>query len=122
MAATRVELHVEQQRMARCWGAFFTAAVLIAAWSDLCGIAHGQLRIVTYNIHRGRGLDRRTRPERIAEVLQALDADVIALQEVIGPGRTSAGHAEIIGAALGMGWIMGPVRELRQHQSSRLCA
>lgn len=74
------------------------------------------LRIVTYNIHRGRGLDRRTRPERVAEVLQALEADVIALQEVIGPGRTSAGHAELIGAALGMGWIMGPVRELRQHQ------
>ncbi len=74
------------------------------------------LRIVTYNIHRGRGLDRRTRPERIAEVLQALNADVIALQEVIGPGRSSAGHAETIGAALGMGWIMGPVRELRQHQ------
>jgi endonuclease/exonuclease/phosphatase family metal-dependent hydrolase len=74
------------------------------------------LRVVTYNIHRGRGLDRRTRPERIAEVLQGLDADIIALQEVIGPGRSSAGHAELIGAALGMGWIMGPVRELRQHQ------
>lgn len=74
------------------------------------------LRIVTYNIHRGRGLDRRTRPERIAEVLQALNPDIIALQEVIGPGRTSAGHAELIGAALGMGWIMGPIRELRNHQ------
>lgn len=74
------------------------------------------LRVVTYNIHRGRGLDRRTRPERIAEVLQALNPDIIALQEVVGPGRTSAGHAEIIGAALGMGWIMGPVRELRSHQ------
>lgn len=74
------------------------------------------LRIVTYNIHRGRGLDRRTRPERIAEVLQALNPDIIALQEVIGPGRTTAGHAELIGAALGMGWIMGPIRELRNHQ------
>ncbi len=74
------------------------------------------LRIVTYNIHRGRGLDRRTRPERIAEVLQALSPDIIALQEVIGPGRSTAGHAEIIGAALGMGWIMGPIRELRGHQ------
>jgi endonuclease/exonuclease/phosphatase family metal-dependent hydrolase len=74
------------------------------------------LRIVTYNIHRGRGLDRRTRPERIAEVLQALNPDIIALQEVIGPGRATAGHAEIIGAALGMGWIMGPIRELRNHQ------
>lgn len=74
------------------------------------------LRVVTYNIHRGRGLDRRTRPERIAEVLGALDADIIALQEVIGPGLAGAGHAEVIGAALGMGWIMGPVRELRGHQ------
>jgi endonuclease/exonuclease/phosphatase family metal-dependent hydrolase len=74
------------------------------------------LRIVTYNIHRGRGLDRRTRPERIADVLRPLEADIIALQEVIGPSGTSPGHAEIIGAALAMGWIMGPVRELRGHQ------
>lgn len=74
------------------------------------------LRVVTYNIHRSRGMDRRTKPDRIAEVLASLEADVIALQEVIGPGRATSGHAESIGAALGMGWIMGPVRELRQHQ------
>jgi endonuclease/exonuclease/phosphatase family metal-dependent hydrolase len=74
------------------------------------------LRIVTYNIHRGRGMDRRVRPERIAEVLAEIDADVIALQEVIGPGRGGPGHAEGIGAALGMGWVMAPARELRQHQ------
>ncbi len=61
-------------------------------------------------------MDRRTRPERIADVLASLEADVIALQEVIGPSGTGAGHAEIIGAALGMGWIMAPVRELRHHQ------
>jgi endonuclease/exonuclease/phosphatase family metal-dependent hydrolase len=74
------------------------------------------LRIATYNIHRGRGLDRRTNPERIADVLRPLEADIIAMQEVVGPGKASAGHAEIIGAALGMGWIMAPVRELRGHQ------
>jgi endonuclease/exonuclease/phosphatase family metal-dependent hydrolase len=74
------------------------------------------LRIVTYNVHRGRGMDRRTRPERIAEVLKDLDADVIAMQEVIGPGLVSAGHAEAFGAALGMGWVMAPARELRRHQ------
>jgi len=61
-------------------------------------------------------MDRRTRPERIADVLTSLNADVIALQEVFGPSGTRAGHAEIIGAALGMGWIMAPVRELRRHQ------
>ena len=45
------------------------------------------LRIATYNIHRCRGLDGRTRPERIAAVLESIDADIVALQEVVGPGR-----------------------------------
>lgn len=75
-----------------------------------------KLRIVTYNIHRCRGLDGRTRPERIAAVLRAIDADVVALQEVIGPGATSGGHAEELGAALGMGWVMASTRLLRGHQ------
>ena len=74
------------------------------------------VRVVTYNIHRSRGLDRRTRPERIAAVLATIDADIVALQEVIGPGLTGPGHAEALGAALGMGWVMGPTRELRRHQ------
>ena len=74
------------------------------------------VRIVTYNIHRSRGLDRRTRPDRIARVLRAIEPDIIALQEVIGPGLTGPGHAEELGAALGMGWVMAPTRELRRHQ------
>jgi endonuclease/exonuclease/phosphatase family metal-dependent hydrolase len=73
------------------------------------------LRVVTYNIHRCRGLDRRTRPERIAEVLGALGPDLVALQEVVGPGRTTPGHAQALGAALGMGWVMAPTRMLRGH-------
>jgi endonuclease/exonuclease/phosphatase family metal-dependent hydrolase len=74
------------------------------------------VRVATYNIHRSRGLDRRTRPERIAAVLATIDPDIVALQEVIGPGLTGPGHAEEIGAALGMGWVMAPTRELRRHQ------
>jgi endonuclease/exonuclease/phosphatase family metal-dependent hydrolase len=74
------------------------------------------LRVVTYNIHRSRGLDRRTRPERIAALLATIDPDVAALQEVIGPGLAGLGHAEQLGAALGMGWVMAPTRELRRHQ------
>ncbi|MCC7009232.1 MAG: endonuclease/exonuclease/phosphatase family protein [Acidobacteria bacterium] len=74
------------------------------------------VRVVTYNIHRSRGLDRRTRPERIVDVLAGIAPDIVALQEVIGPGLTGPGHAEAIGAALGMGWVMAPTRELRQHQ------
>ena len=74
------------------------------------------VRIATYNIHRCRGMDRRVVPSRIVEVLRDIDADVIALQEVIGAGPAGAGQAEEIGAGLGMGWVMNCVRTLRQHQ------
>ncbi len=74
------------------------------------------LRIATYNIHRCRGLDGRTRPERTAEVIRSIGADVVALQEVVGPGPTTGGHAEEIGALLGMGWVMASARQLRGHQ------
>ena len=42
-----------------------------------------RLRVATYNIHKCRGMDRRLQPERIAEVLRDIQADVIALQEVV---------------------------------------
>ena len=74
------------------------------------------LRIVTYNIHRCRGLDGRTRPDRITAVLRPLNADVIALQEVVGSGPHGGGNAEAIGAALGMGWVMAEARQYRGHQ------
>ena len=45
--------------------------------------ANKTLRIVTYNIHKCRGMDARVRPERISAVLAELDADIIALQEVV---------------------------------------
>jgi endonuclease/exonuclease/phosphatase family metal-dependent hydrolase len=77
--------------------------------------AGGLLRVATYNVHRCRGLDGRTRPERIAEVLEGISADVIALQEVIGAGPRHGGHAQELGAALGMGWVMAPARLFRLH-------
>ena len=60
-------------------------------------------------------MDRRTLPERVAAVLAGIDADIVALQEVIGPGPSGGGHAELIGAALGMGWVMASARHLRGH-------
>jgi endonuclease/exonuclease/phosphatase family metal-dependent hydrolase len=41
-----------------------------------------KLRIVSYNIHACVGRDRRFMPERIADVMESLDADFYALQEV----------------------------------------
>ena len=43
-------------------------------------IAH-QIKVASYNIHKGIGLDRRRDPMRILEVLREIDADVVALQE-----------------------------------------
>ncbi len=41
-----------------------------------------RVRVLSYNIHRAIGLDRRFRPERIVQVLQRYAADVVLLQEV----------------------------------------
>ena len=77
---------------------------------------HVDVRIATYNIHRCRGMDRRTIPGRIAEVVRDMEADVVALQEVIGDGPSGVDQAEEIGAAVGMGWVMHSVRHLRGHK------
>ncbi len=39
------------------------------------------IRVASYNIHKAIGIDRRRNPERILDVLNEIDADVIALQE-----------------------------------------
>ncbi|HKD04379.1 MAG TPA: endonuclease/exonuclease/phosphatase family protein [Bryobacteraceae bacterium] len=41
-----------------------------------------RFRAATYNIHKCRGMDWRVRPDRIATILEEMDADIIALQEV----------------------------------------
>jgi len=42
-----------------------------------------RIRVATYNVHKCRGLDRRTMPERIADVITELDAHVVAIQEIL---------------------------------------
>lgn len=39
------------------------------------------IKVASYNIHKGIGLDRRRNPERVLDVLREIDADIIALQE-----------------------------------------
>lgn len=63
-----------------------------------------RLRVVTWNVHRCRGLDRRTRPDRIARVLAGLEPDVVALQEVLSleNARQEQDQAGYLAAALGL--------------------
>jgi endonuclease/exonuclease/phosphatase family metal-dependent hydrolase len=74
------------------------------------------IRLVTYNIHKCRGWDRRVSPKRIARVLAPLDADCIALQEVVDGspvGKTNQAHE--ICEALGNRYktVFGRNRDLR---------
>jgi endonuclease/exonuclease/phosphatase family metal-dependent hydrolase len=82
----------------------------------------GRLRIATYNVHRCRGLDGRVRPGRIASVLREIQADVIALQEVLSVrGEGPEGEqARFLADALGMELQFGPVRSLRGGQYGNL--
>jgi endonuclease/exonuclease/phosphatase family metal-dependent hydrolase len=57
-----------------------------------------KLRVASYNIHKCVGFDRRRDPARIIAVLNALDADIIALQEVdhrLGPRKAALPIAAI---------------------------
>ena len=74
-----------------------------------------RLRVVTYNVHRCRGMDRRVRPQRIVEVLGEINADIIALQEVLSitDGRPEDDQAYFIAEQLKMSHIVGGTRRLR---------
>jgi endonuclease/exonuclease/phosphatase family metal-dependent hydrolase len=71
-------------------------------------------RIVTYNIHKCRGLDGRVDPTRIVEVLREINADIIALQEVLSvPGHPKNDQSRFITQNLGFHSGFGPNRGLK---------
>jgi endonuclease/exonuclease/phosphatase family metal-dependent hydrolase len=65
-------------------------------------MADFSIRVATYNVHKCRGLDRRTNPARIAAVIEELDADVVAIQEILDvrDGKPEFDQARLITAAL----------------------
>lgn len=67
------------------------------------------LRIATYNIHKAKGMDRRTSVERIGRVLEEVDADIIGLQEAM------VDQAQELGDRLGYAVSMG---EARKHNGA----
>ena len=74
-----------------------------------------RFRVATYNIHKARGMDGRVRIERIGRVLAAIDADVIALQEVVSrDGPSIRDHqARYLADYLGCRYAIG---ETRRHR------
>ena len=64
------------------------------------------MKIVSYNVHRAIGRDRKFSPERILGVLREIDADVVALQEVEAHDQ-GADMLDWLGAQCGMEAIAG---------------
>jgi endonuclease/exonuclease/phosphatase family metal-dependent hydrolase len=80
--------------------------------------SRSSLRIVTYNIHKCRGMDRRVRPERIVQVLKELRPDIVALQEVVShEGRSrEEDQARYVAEELGFHFAFG---ENQRHKGGR---
>lgn len=74
-----------------------------------------RLRVATYNIHRGRGLDGLERLDRILAVLAELEADVLALQEVLAP------QARVLAGETGMHAVFAPIRTVGGGAYGNLC-
>src|SRR5918994_1391804 len=74
-------------------------------------------RVTTYNIHKCQGLDRQVRPRRIAEVLKQIDADVIALQEVVGMDEAAREHNQVHAIADELGYDFR-IGENRRHRGA----
>src|SRR5262245_43373982 len=50
-----------------------------------------EIRVLSYNIHHGRGLDDKVDLERIAEVILSVKPDLVAVQEVDQKARRTEG-------------------------------
>jgi endonuclease/exonuclease/phosphatase family metal-dependent hydrolase len=69
------------------------------------------LVVLSYNIHRGVGIDRKFDVDRIADVIAETSADVVGLQEVVREVDSSHGdQAAHLAGRLGMTLVMGVAR------------
>lgn len=71
------------------------------------------MRVVTYNIHRCVGTDDALDVGRVAEVLERLGPDVVALQEVDTSldARFELGQLEVLARRTGLDAVLGPTVE-----------
>jgi len=75
------------------------------------------LRIATYNIHKGRGMDGRVRIDRILRVLREVEADIVALQEVINHEERLPQEHQACYLAEQLGYFYS-VGETRRHRDA----
>jgi endonuclease/exonuclease/phosphatase family metal-dependent hydrolase len=73
-------------------------AVFALGWAG-CAQQPSTIRVLTYNIRHGEGMDKQVDLERIAEVIKAAKPDLVSLQEVDRgvPRTASVDEAEVLG-------------------------
>ena len=80
--------------------------------------------VATYNVHRCIGSDGRHDPDRVADVIRRLEADVVGLQEVDAKPHLEHGvdQVEYLAAATGLTGVAGPtlVRHYGQYGNALL--
>lgn len=88
-----------------CIPLIFVFVVTISAMAD----DSKAIRILSYNIHHGVGMDRRLDLERISEVIKSVSPDVVSLQEVDqGTGRSNGvEQAKELARLTGMNYVFG---------------
>ena len=64
-----------------------------------------RFRIATYNIHKCKGVDWRMRPQRIADVVCEVKADLLAVQEILHS------QAEAISVRVGLPFVFDSARQ-----------
>ena len=79
-----------------------------------------RIRIVTYNVHKCRGMDRRISAARIAEVLREVDADVIALQEILRVTNDDPKQDQIGFIASCLGWSIARSDTIVPYKVARM--
>jgi endonuclease/exonuclease/phosphatase family metal-dependent hydrolase len=73
--------------------------------------------VATYNIHSCVGVDRRYDPDRVADVLRELGADIIGLQEIGARPRRAAMVDQRACFAAATGLAVVPEAPVRDHRS-----
>ncbi len=68
--------------MLRCFLRFALACCVIGPCGSLAALDPPQLRVLSYNIHHGEGVDGQQNLGRIAHVIKSVNADLVALQEL----------------------------------------
>ena len=75
--------------------ALFVFLALAVLWPALPASAKRTLRVMTYNIHVGVGMDKKLDLQRIADVINAARPDLVGLQEVDRGVKRTEGKDEI---------------------------